>query len=84
MSEPTQPQHPFIADTLAATVLNIDSLLAMESHFDASEDDPRPANAAYVTGQLLIVKTARQIARYACEACPEEPSNVTKLEVGNE
>ena len=28
---PTQPEHPFIADTLAETVLNIDSLLAVEN-----------------------------------------------------
>ena len=55
----------------------------MESHFDASEDDPRPTNAAYVTGQLQIVKAARQIALYAYEACTEERSNVTKLEVSD-
>ena len=58
---PKLPKHPFIADTLAETVLNIDSLLAVvESHFDASEDDPHPTSAAYLTGQLLIVQATRQ------------------------
>ncbi len=38
-SAPELPKHPFIADTLAETVLNIDSLLAVvEVHFDAHPD----------------------------------------------
>ena len=85
MSNPVSPQHPFIADTLAETVLNIGSLLAVaELNFEIHPDDPRPTDAAYLNGQLLIVQAARQIVRYAWEACPEEPTNVTKLESAHE
>ncbi len=85
MSEEPVPNHPFIdPDDHAATVINIDSLLAvLESGYQgASPDDigSQPRSSSEVCGQELILQAARQMAQFLWAELSElEKATVTRL-----